>query len=46
MRYDWAWRSLDRHATYIVFTFVAGATDPADPRAVAGIHRLATPAHV
>ena len=26
MRYDRARRSLDRHATYIVSTFVAGAT--------------------
>ena len=29
MRYDRARRSLDRHATYIVSTFVAGATRPA-----------------
>jgi integrase len=28
MRYDRARRSLDRHATYIVSTFVAGATRP------------------
>jgi integrase len=26
MRYDGARRSLDRHATYIVSTFIAGAT--------------------
>jgi integrase/recombinase XerD len=25
MRYDRAWTSLDRHATYIVATYVAGA---------------------
>ena len=29
MRYDPARRSLDRHATYIVSTFIAGATRPA-----------------
>ena len=29
MRYDRARRSLDRHATYIVSTFIAGATRPA-----------------
>ena len=28
MRYDRARRSLDRHATYIVSTFIAGATRP------------------
>ena len=28
MRYDRARRSLDRHATYVVSTFVAGATRP------------------
>jgi len=28
MRYDRARRSLDRHATYIVLTFIAGATRP------------------
>jgi len=29
MRYDRAQRSLDRHATYIVSTFITGATRPA-----------------
>ena len=29
IRYDRAQRSLDRHATYIVSTFIAGATRPA-----------------
>jgi hypothetical protein len=29
MRYDRARNSLDRHATYIVTTFIAGATRPA-----------------
>ncbi|MGK0277214.1 MAG: hypothetical protein ACI9N0_003615 [Ilumatobacter sp.] len=29
MRYDRARRSLDRHATYIVSTFIAGAARPA-----------------
>ncbi len=29
MRYDRSRRSLDRHATYIVSTFIAGATRPA-----------------
>ncbi len=28
MRHDRARRSLDRHATYIVSTFIAGATRP------------------
>jgi hypothetical protein len=28
MRYDRARRSLDRHATYLVSTFIAGATRP------------------
>jgi integrase/recombinase XerD len=32
MRYDRGRQSLDRHATYIVSTFIAG--DPADPRGV------------
>jgi hypothetical protein len=31
MRYDRARHSLDRHATYIVATFLAGASRPANP---------------
>jgi integrase len=31
MRYDRARGNLDRHATYIVSTFIAGATRPASP---------------